>query len=93
MLLNLPDEARRRARFSPQTVTGRAARAGFRRRARLGPGPGAAGRTFPTPSAQFGSVGSVGTALFTTFFYPFEVVSLLLVVAMIGAVLLAKRRI
>jgi NADH:ubiquinone oxidoreductase subunit 6 (subunit J) len=27
------------------------------------------------------------------FFYPFEVVSLLLVVAMVGAVLLAKRKI
>jgi NADH-quinone oxidoreductase subunit J len=39
----------------------------------------------------FGTVASVGTELFTRFFYPFEVISLLLVVAMVGAVLLAKR--
>ena len=48
--------------------------------------------TFPVPSAEFGTVGSVGMEIFTTFFYAFEAISLLLVVAMIGAVLLAKRR-
>ena len=41
----------------------------------------------------FGTVSSVGTELFGRFFYPFEVISLLLVVAMVGAVILAKRRI
>jgi NADH:ubiquinone oxidoreductase subunit 6 (subunit J) len=30
-------------------------------------------------------------ALFGQFFYPFEVISLLLIAAMVGAVLLAKR--
>lgn len=39
----------------------------------------------------FGSVHALGTTLFTTFFYPFEVISLLLIAAMVGAVLLAKR--
>ena len=42
--------------------------------------------------ASFGTVGELGNDLFTRFFYPFEAISLLLVVAMIGAVLLAKRR-
>jgi len=46
----------------------------------------------PVSSADFGTVNSVGTELFSTFFYAFEVISLLLVVAMIGSVLLAKRR-
>jgi len=39
----------------------------------------------------FGSVASVGDALFTTYFYPFLVVSLALLAAMAGAVILAKR--
>ncbi len=47
---------------------------------------------FPRASATYGTVGALGRELFTRFFYPFEAISLLLVVAMIGAVLLAKRR-
>lgn len=50
------------------------------------------GEGFAPPSDTFGTVDSLGTTLFTTFFYAFEVISLLLVVAMIGAVMLAKRR-
>jgi NADH-quinone oxidoreductase subunit J len=52
-------------------------------------GPGTA---FPAAAAGFGTVRVLGLDLFTRFFYPFEAISLLLVVAMIGAVLLAKRR-
>ena len=47
---------------------------------------------FAPPSPEFGTVASVGRELFGTFFYPFEAISLLLVAAMVGAVLLAKRR-
>ncbi len=50
------------------------------------------GVEFPGASAEYGTVGALGRELFTRFFYPFEAISLLLVVAMIGAVLLAKRR-
>ena len=42
-------------------------------------------------TVPFGSVMSVGMALFGQFFYPFEVISLLLIASMVGAVLLAKR--
>ena len=49
-------------------------------------------KAFPEADPGFGNVAFVGRALFSTFWYPFEVVSLLLVVAMVGAVLLAKRR-
>jgi NADH-quinone oxidoreductase subunit J len=45
------------------------------------------------PPPDFGTVAVLGRELFSRFFYPFEVISLLLVAAMIGAVLLAKRRI
>jgi len=38
----------------------------------------------------FGTVATVGEALFTDFVLPFEVASLLLLAAMIGAVILAK---
>jgi NADH-quinone oxidoreductase subunit J len=47
---------------------------------------------FPVVEEGFGTVSALGLDLFTRFFYPFEVISLLLVVAMVGAVLLAKRR-
>lgn len=47
---------------------------------------------FPARVSGYGTVEAVGRELYTRFFYPFEVVSLLLVAAMVGAVLLAKRR-
>jgi NADH-quinone oxidoreductase subunit J len=44
-------------------------------------------------SAAFGqgSVEAVGTALYTTYLFPFELMSLLLLVGMIGAVVLARK--
>jgi NADH-quinone oxidoreductase subunit J len=53
---------------------------------------GSEGPAYVASSADFGTVRNIGTELFTTFFYAFEAISLLLVVAMVGAVLLAKRR-
>ena len=40
----------------------------------------------------FGSVEAVGRALFTTYLLPFEIASFLLLAAIIGAVVLAKRK-
>ncbi len=48
--------------------------------------------SFPPAREGFGTVRALGLDLFQRFFYPFEAISLLLIVAMIGAVLLAKRR-
>ena len=93
MLLNLPDEVRLRARPSAQTVVGFVLAVGFVAVLGWAIARASSMAPFPPASPAFGTVGSVGTALFTTYFYPFEAVSLLLVVAMIGAVLLAKRRI
>ena len=50
------------------------------------------GTVFPPLPEGYGTVSALGHELFTRYFYPFEAISLLLVVAMIGAVLLAKRR-
>jgi len=47
---------------------------------------------FPAPAKGFGTADAVGRALFTSYYYPFEAISLLLLVAMVGAVLLSKRR-
>lgn len=46
----------------------------------------------PPPSAGYGSIQAVGTLLFGPYVLPFEVTSVLLLIAIIGAVILAKRR-
>jgi NADH-quinone oxidoreductase subunit J len=43
-------------------------------------------------SKAFGTPAAIGTLLFTEYLLPFEVVSVLLLVAMIGAIVLTKRR-
>ncbi|MGA9118205.1 MAG: NADH-quinone oxidoreductase subunit J [Bacteroidota bacterium] len=44
-------------------------------------------------SATMGTVEGIGSALFGPFVFPFEITSLLLLAAIVGAVLLAKRRV
>jgi len=41
---------------------------------------------------DFGSPGEIGRLLYTTWLFPFEVTSILLLIAVIGAVVLAKRK-
>lgn len=48
---------------------------------------------FRTVSADFGTVKAVGRLLFTQYLLPFEATSLLLLVAIVGAVVIAKPRI
>ena len=45
----------------------------------------------PAASAAAGNTEMVGRALYTTYLFPFEVASLILLVAMIGAILMAKK--
>jgi NADH-quinone oxidoreductase subunit J len=91
MLLNLRDEARLKESGTFQRVLGpilALAFAAILGRALLS----GAYASFPRWYGGFGTVDAVGRELFSRFYYPFEVVSLLLIVAMVGAVLLAKRR-
>ncbi len=44
-------------------------------------------------AVQIGTVENIGKELFSTFLFPFEITSVLLLAAIIGAVILAKRRI
>jgi len=92
MLLNLPEEARRPGSGMIQGVLGflLAVAFAFVAGRMIARGVGEGG--FAATSQGFGTVGSVGLDLFSRFFYAFEAISLLLVVAMVGAVLLAKRR-
>jgi NADH-quinone oxidoreductase subunit J len=52
-----------------------------------------AGAEMATVSADFGTIKAVGRALFTTYLLPFEATSLLLTVAIVGAVVVAKEKI
>ena len=45
-----------------------------------------------TPTPEFGTIEAVGNQLFTVYMLPFELTSVLLLIAIIGAVILAKRR-
>lgn len=54
--------------------------------------PAANGPFTPERVAQMGDVQAVGTLLFTDFLLPFEITSLLLLVAIVGVMVLAKRK-
>jgi NADH-quinone oxidoreductase subunit J len=92
MLLNIDEERRIRASGPVQRVLAPLLCAAFAALVGWNVWAASDGTKFPTPSPGFGSVRSVGVELFERFWYPFEAISLLLVVAMVGAVLLAKRR-
>ena len=92
MLLNPESPARR---FAPGRVTiglsfalGVLFVAALWRAIRALPG---ATKPLETPPDGFGSAASLGELLFTDYLYPFEVTGLLLLVAMVGAVVLARR--
>ena len=91
LLLNLAEESPARAAGTFQRVLAPVATLVFAfvlGRALWGGAPS----TLPPAAEGFGTAAVLGRALFTRFYYPFEVISLLLIVAMVGAVLLAKRK-
>jgi NADH-quinone oxidoreductase subunit J len=45
----------------------------------------------PTASPEFGTTATVGRLLFTRFLVPFEITSVILLVAIVGAIVLAKK--
>ena len=54
-------------------------------------GPGAA--AIDAANAEFGVVGAIAEPLFTTYVVPFEITGILLLVAIVGAITLAKRHV
>jgi NADH-quinone oxidoreductase subunit J len=92
MLLNLREEAKAHPAGTIQRVLAPAASLLFAvviGRALWSSAPS----SFPEKAEGFGTAAVLGRELFTRFYFPFEAISLLLVVAMIGSVLLAKRKV
>jgi NADH-quinone oxidoreductase subunit J len=92
MLLTTGDENYGRARMKAMQVAGIFGAAGvlavvLKAVDQLGPLP------MRMVGPDFGSVKAVGRIVFTQYLLPFEVTSLLLLVAMVGAVVVAKQRI
>jgi len=94
MLLDLPDEEAR-PRFGKHWPFAAAVGLGFASLAwiaRAGTGLAPAATRAPGEGPIQGSLSGVGMALFGPFELPFEMASLLLLAAIIGAVVLARRR-
>ena len=94
MLVNL-DQAAREARFSGQWTLGLTAV--LLLAAELGYGVYKGGPDFRVPQAPaipgLGNTQEIGMVLFRKYMMPFEIASILLLVAMVGAVVMAKKRI
>jgi len=54
--------------------------------------PGSAGKASGVSLPQMGSVAAVGASLYGKYLFPFEIASILLLIGLIGAVVLARRR-
>ncbi len=101
MLLNLGHDYRADVRrgiwillgFVGAGVIGWALARTFTQPGLLGPQAGNGGVLVDAAVREFGAVGAVAYPLYRNFAVPFEITSVLLLVAAIGAVLLAKRRV
>jgi NADH-quinone oxidoreductase subunit J len=96
MLLNLGDEQRLRERINFWQSIGIALAVGFLAEMvyiLMFQGRSTGHAAMHPEAASLGTVEAIGNALFTRFLLPFEVTSVLLLVAIVGAVILAKRRV
>jgi NADH-quinone oxidoreductase subunit J len=95
MLLNLHDEDLGAPRMSPLRLLGVAGALGLGAllvaAVRSWPGGSLSWTPMPEDSA-FGTVGAIGEVLLTEWIVPFELVSILLLAGIVGAVVIAKRR-
>ncbi len=94
MLLNLGDEKKLTEKISSRKIVAAGLSAGVL--LELLAILGFSNLIFPGQNAQrsleIGTVESIGKELFTTFLFPFEITSVLLLVAIVGAVVLAKKK-
>ncbi|HET9949387.1 MAG TPA: NADH-quinone oxidoreductase subunit J, partial [Longimicrobiales bacterium] len=99
MLLNLGHDARQDLKggiFSVLSFAAAGAMAGliaFQLRGPVPDGPGAGAERIMADLQQYGVVGAIARPLYTTYVVPFEITGILLLVAIVGAVALAKRKV
>ena len=97
MLLNLGDEQRLTERYDWKKIIGIVAVSGFLLEMLYILGSqtnvGSGQKLLHPGAGMTGTVENMGRAMFSTFLLPFEITSLLLLAAIIGAVILAKRKI
>jgi NADH-quinone oxidoreductase subunit J len=99
MLLNLGHDAGQDLRWGFYSVTSAAvvgAMAGvlaLRLGGAVGDTPAVGAEQIQAAMAEYGAVGAIARPLYTTYVVPFEITGILLLVAVVGAVALAKRRV
>lgn len=95
MLLNLGDEQKLVEQFNVKKIIGTVLVFGFLLEMLylLGFSDGAGDAAIHPDAASIGTVENIGEALFGRFLLPFEVTSVLLLAAIVGAVILAKKRV
>ncbi len=93
MLLNLGNEEALREQFTLRKVLGAALAAIFMLQLGVLFNASPSGLPLSPKAASLGGAESIGQALFTTYLFPFEAISLLLLAALVGAIILAKRKV
>jgi len=93
MLLNLGNEEALREQFTLRKVLGAAIAAIFMLQLGVFFNASPSQRYLSPNAASLGTAEGIGQALFTTYLFPFEAISLLLLAALVGAIILAKRKV
>jgi NADH-quinone oxidoreductase subunit J len=94
MLLNLGNEEALREQFTLRKVLGVVIAALFLLQVSVLMNSAPSEHVHLSPNAaMLGTAESIGQALFTTYLFPFEAISLLLLAALVGAIILAKRKV
>jgi NADH-quinone oxidoreductase subunit J len=92
MLLNLGDESRLSEKFGVKRIAAVILSAGVLVELLYIVVSNGTQRSLAPEAEHIGTVEAMGSAMFTSFLLPFEVTSLLLLAAVVGAVVLAKKR-
>ena len=95
MLLNLDDELRFKEKLTNRKIIAVALSLIFLVQIGMGVFAGIpeAPQALASNAREIGTVESIGAALFSNFLFPFEITSILLLAAIVGAVVLAKKQI
>ncbi|HEV3469435.1 MAG TPA: NADH-quinone oxidoreductase subunit J [Pyrinomonadaceae bacterium] len=91
MLLNVEEEVRRPVRLHRMIVAGVLLGAALVAETFFMLTASGTGRVMGPPATDVGSTASVGTGLFTEYLLPFEVTSVLILMALVGAITLARQ--